>query len=214
MKIKYKTGDLSISKYQRTLEIFKDNSKSDLDKNIEILAIYCDEEVGNIMKMTPEKVGFYIAQMTEMIKNYKTNYSKRLKSLKINDVLYKINYDVTKLNVSQYVDYQMILQRNDYIGNLDSLLSVFIIPKGKNYNEGYDVDEVRQLIADNITLDVALSILFFSAKKSMSLIKRKIMYCKALMKVMRWKSKKKVEKENLKIVLEQMKELEKYLTDI
>ena len=50
MKIKYKTGDLSISKYQRTLKIFKDNSKSDLDKNIEILAIYCDEEVGNIMK--------------------------------------------------------------------------------------------------------------------------------------------------------------------
>ena len=164
--------------------------------------------------MTPEKVGFYIAQMTEMIKNYKTNYSKRLKSLKINDVLYKINYDVNKLNVSQYVDYQMILQRNDYIGNLDSLLSVFIIPKGKNYNEGYDVDEVRQLIADNITLDVALSILFFLAKKSTNLIKRKIMYCKALMKVMRWKSKKKVEKENLKIVLEQMKELEKYLTDI
>lgn len=214
MKIKYKTGDLPISKYQRTLEIFKDNSKSDLDKNIEILAIYCDEEVGNIMKMTPEKVGFYISEMTEMIKNYKTNYSKRLKSLKINDVLYNINYDVTKLNVSQYVDYQMILQRNDYIGNLDNLLSVFIIPKGKNYNEGYDVDEVRQLIADNITLDVALSILFFLAKKSTNLIKRKIMYCKALMKVMRWTSKKKVEKENLKIVLEQMKELEKYLTDI
>ena len=55
MKIKYKTGDLPISKYQRTLKIFKDNSKSDLDKNIEILAIYCDEEVGNIMKMTPEE---------------------------------------------------------------------------------------------------------------------------------------------------------------
>lgn len=162
MKLKYNSpGDLPLAKYLKTLEIFNDASLSDLDKNIEILAIYADTTVDSILKLRPDVVEEYFAEMSNSISSYKSSNSKRPKKIKINDQVYTINYNIGKLNMAQYIDFQQIIVKKNYLENLPALLSIFIIPKGHKYNDDYDIIELRNILENNITLDEALSIIFF-----------------------------------------------------
>lgn len=213
MKLKYKSpGDLPLSKYLKTLEIFNDTSLSDLDKNVEILAIYADTTVDSILKLRPDEVGAHIAEMSEAISSYKPSNSKRPKKIKINDQVYTINYNVGKLNMAQYIDFQQIIVKKNYLENLPALLSIFIIPKGHKYNDDYDILELRNVLENNLTLDEALSIVFFSKMKSTSLIKTKLLYYKAMLKTMRWTTRDKQTKEMLRMAENQLSTLESNLT--
>ena len=213
MKLKYKSpGDLPLAKYLKTLEIFNDTSLSDLDKNVEILAIYADTTVDSILKLRPEEVGVYMAEMSEAISSYKPSNSKRPKKIKINDQVYKINYNIGKLNMAQYIDFQQIIVKKNYLENLPALLSIFIIPKGHKYNDDYDILELRNVLENNMTLDEALSIVFFSKMKSTNLIKTKLLYYKAMLKIMRWKTRDKQTKEMLRMAENQLSTLESNLT--
>lgn len=213
MKLKYNSpGDLPLAKYLKTLEIFNDESLSDLDKNIEILAIYADTTVDSILKLRPDVVEEYFAQMSNSISSYKPSNSKRPKKIKINDQVYTINYNIGKLNMAQYIDFQQIIVKKNYLENLPALLSIFIIPKGHKYNDDYDIIELRNILENNITLDEALSIIFFSKMKSISLIKLKLLYYRSMLKIMRWTTKDKQTKEMLRMTENQLSILESNLT--
>ena len=213
MKIKYNSpGDLPLAKYLKTLEIFNDESLSDLDKNIEILAIYADTTVDSILKLRPDVVEEYFAEMSNSISSYKPSNSKRPKKIKINDQVYTINYNIGKLNMAQYIDFQQIIVKKNYLENLPALLSIFIIPKGHKYNDDYDIIELRNILENNITLDEALSIIFFSKMKSISLIKLKLLYYRSMLKIMRWTTKDKQTKEMLRMTENQLSMLESNLT--
>ena len=213
MQLKYNSpGDLPLAKYLKTLEIFNDASLSDLDKNIEILAIYADTTVDSILKLRPDVVEEYFADMSNSISSYKPSNSKRPKKIKINDQVYTINYNIGKLNMAQYIDFQQTIIKKNYLENLPALLSIFIIPKGHKYNDDYDIIELRRILENNITLDEALSIIFFSKMKSISLIKLKLLYYKLMLKIMRWTTKDKQTKEMLRIAQNQLSILESNLT--
>ena len=213
MKLKYNSpGDLPLAKYLKTLEIFNDESLSDLDKNIEILAIYADTTVDSILKLRPDVVEEYFAEMSNSISSYKPSNSKRPKKIKINDQVYTINYNIGKLNMAQYIDFQQIIVKKNYLENLPALLSIFIIPKGHKYNDDYDIIELRNILENNITLDEALSIIFFSKMKSISLIKLKLLYYRSMLKIMRWTTKDKQTKEMLRMAQNQLSMLESNLT--
>ena len=213
MKIKYNSpGDLPLSKYLKTLEIFNDKNLSDLDKNIEILAIYADTTVDSILKLRPDEVGFYMAEMSKVISSYKPSNSKHPKKIKINDQVYKINYSIDKLNMAQYIDFQQTIIKKNYLENLPALLSIFIIPKGHKYNDDYDILELRNILENNMTLDEALSIVFFLKTKSISLIKLKLLYYKLMLKIMRWTTRDKQTKEMLMMAQNQLSMLENNLT--
>ena len=213
MKLKYNSpGDLPLAKYLKTLEIFNDASLSDLDKNIEILAIYADTTVDSILKLRPDAVEEYFAEMSNSISSYKPSNSKRPKKIKINDQVYTINYNIGKLNMAQYIDFQQIIVKKNYLENLPALLSIFIIPKGHKYNDDYDIIELRRILENNITLDEALSIIFFSKMKSISLIKLKLLYYRSMLKIMRWTTKDKQTKEMLRMAQNQLSMLESNLT--
>lgn len=213
MKLKYNSpGDLPLAKYLKTLEIFNDESLSDLDKNIEILAIYADTTVDSILKLRPDAVEEYFAEMSNSISSYKPSNSKRPKKIKINEQVYTINYNIGKLNMAQYIDFQQIIVKKNYLENLPALLSIFIIPKGHKYNDDYDIIELRNILENNITLDEALSIIFFSKMKSISLIKLKLLYYRSMLKIMRWTTKDKQTKEMLRMTENQLSMLESNLT--
>ena len=213
MKLKYNSpGDLPLAKYLKTLEIFNDESLSDLDKNIEILAIYADTTADSILKLRPDVVEEYFAEMSNSISSYKPSNSKRPKKIKINDQVYTINYNIGKLNMAQYIDFQQIIVKKNYLENLPALLSIFIIPKGHKYNDDYDIIELRNILENNITLDEALSIIFFSKMKSISLIKLKLLYYRSMLKIMRWTTKDKQTKEMLRMAQNQLSMLENNLT--
>ena len=214
MKLKYNSpGDLPLAKYLKTLEIFNDKNLSDLDKNIEILAIYADTTVDEILKLRPDAVGAYFSDMSNAISSYKPSNSKHPKKININNQVYNVNYNIDKLNMAQYIDFQQTIIKKNYLENLPALLSIFVIPKGHKYNDDYDILELRKVLENNITLDEALSIIFFLKMKSISLIKLKLLYYKLMLKIMRWTTKDKQTKEMLRMAQNQLSMLESNLTN-
>ena len=52
--------------------------------------------------------------------------------------------DFTQITVAQMMDFSVL--STDPIENIEKLLAIFLIPKGKKYNDGYDLMEVQKAI--------------------------------------------------------------------
>ena len=81
----------------------------------------------------------------------------------LNGVKYNSNYDITKVTVAQFIDYQNYLKEPEI--RLEKLLSVFFMPDGcKDYNTGYDIIKVQEDLMD-LPIPVAQSIGFFFGRQ-------------------------------------------------
>lgn len=74
----------------------------------------------------------------------------------INGTTYNSGFNLTVVTASQFVDYQNYVKNNKW----EDFLSVFFIPEGHTYNDGYDVAKVKE---DILALDfpTVKSIAFF-----------------------------------------------------
>ena len=69
--------------------------------------------------------------------------------------------DLRKVTAAQYIDFQGYAPDAEH--HLVEILSCFLVPKGKKYNDGYDILEVHAAIRDISVADaLALSAFFFS----------------------------------------------------
>ena len=81
----------------------------------------------------------------------------------INGVKYNSNFDLTKVTVAQFIDYQNYLKEDEV--RLEKLLSVFFMPDGyKDYNSGYDIIKVQEDLLE-LPIDIAQSIGFFLSRQ-------------------------------------------------
>lgn len=79
----------------------------------------------------------------------------------INNREYNSNINLTQMTTAQFVDYQNYSKETPV--DISKCLSVFIIPKGHTYNDGYDLKQVQDDIKD---LDmVTINTLAFFFKK-------------------------------------------------
>lgn len=75
--------------------------------------------------------------------------------------------DFTKINTAQYVDFQTFAK--DFPGTLPELLSCFLVPEGKAYNDGYDIAEVQKAVRSlNVPTAIGL-VTFFLLRFSQSI---------------------------------------------
>lgn len=83
---------------------------------------------------------------------------KLLKEYTLNGTVYESNFDLTVVTVAQFVDYQNYIRETT--PSFNKLLSVFFIPKDKEYNKGYDIKKVQD---DLLELDICsvMTLAFF-----------------------------------------------------
>lgn len=115
----------------------------------------------------------------------------------INGTTYCSNLNLTKVTAAQFVDYQ------NYIGTekFEDYLSVFFIPEGHKYNDGYDIEQVKK---DMLELDfpTVKSIGFFFTVQFEKLQTTTLSYLRKELKKM------KLGKEQTKKVVEMIDQLE------
>ena len=74
--------------------------------------------------------------------------------------------DFEKMTAGQFIDFQQLSGDEK---NAISLLSVYLVPEGKKYNDGYDIREVQRAIADHLNVQDAFGILAFFLARSLKL---------------------------------------------
>ena len=69
----------------------------------------------------------------------------------LNGRKYDCLYDLQGLNVSRYMDFITLMKEEDK--DLVKILGVFLVPAGKKYLEGYDIDQVYEDIRSMCVVD-------------------------------------------------------------
>lgn len=203
MKLKYKGWeDISVNIFQKlkAIETGIGDMLDNLNANIQMLSVLCDCDEDKIASLSTTEFSRLLSQ---------TEFLKEMPKAKIHDK-YMVNgkrYDVfvslKEMSVAQYIDFQSYSKDKERYFN--ELLTVFLIPHGKKYGEGYDVADVAEELGNHLSIVDAYSILFFFILLYQTLTRVTLDCSLKDMRKMMKKAKTKEEKEKLEMAIAEMK---------
>ena len=137
---------------------------------LNIIDVLYDVDSANLPAM--EVMNKYAHSLDFLMTTIPTN-EKLKDTYTINQREYNSNINLTQMTTAQFVDYQNYSKENPV--DISKCLSVFIIPKGHTYNDGYDLKQVQDDIKD---LDmVTINTLAFFFKKLYILLLETTLLC-------------------------------------
>ena len=172
---------------------------ADIDKQTDIICVLGDYDRDYVEGLRLDEYAKLVQKTKFIIEQPKVSLPEETYTLgefKLEPML-----NAKDMNVAQYTDYSTYLQLDDMQERMIGLISVFLIPKGKKYNDGYSIDKVKELILTELTVDKAMSLSAFFLD-----------YTKAWLKVMQTSLAKRLRK--MKLTKEQKEEMEKALADL
>jgi parvulin-like peptidyl-prolyl isomerase len=101
--------------------------------------------------------------------------------------------DFRKITTAQYIDFQTFAQlgKDKVEEKIVEIISVMLVPKGKKYNQDYDVLEVQNAIREYLSVAEAVSLFAFFFVQYKLLIKDSLTSCKEAAMKLRDPEKKK-----------------------
>lgn len=196
---------ITISKYYDIKDILDDEETDDITKNVKMVSVILDMDEDEVWDMDLTTVGQYIDKLKflnkfDIPKNPNMNIS--LPGYKL-----QVMKDVTKITIAQYVDYQNFISL-PFRESIDKILSVFLIPDGCKYNDGYDILDLQKTIRENLSFRVAEGLFgFFLRRYGESLIHS--------LKLLRREARMmKKNPEMKKEIMEKMEEIKKRFQDL
>lgn len=157
---------LPVGKFMELQEIVNDEEADAVDKNIAIVSILTDIDPVELYNMPIARFGELMAY-TDFLQNPLLNVPVENK-YKVCDWVLVPTVDFSKMTTAQFIDYQSYIKEANK--NLVEILTVFLIPEGHNYNDGYDMARLQNDIREhmNITEASSLSGFFLLLWKSLS----------------------------------------------
>lgn len=134
------------NKIQKAIEI-----ADETERLLTISEIVFGEEVTNLPLSEYSKK---IKELDFLKKEIPNNHL--VNNIKVNNTTYHLIGTLGNITTAQYIDYTNHLK----IGDFAKILSVFFIPKGHKYNDGYDMLQVIQDM-ECLPMDVVNSTAFF-----------------------------------------------------
>ena len=193
MKIIDNYRDLPIGMYLDICEIARRTDIDDLVKQVSTIAILTGRSEEEIYNLPIEEYKELATKTTFLSKEYDGEVLTA-KTYGINGVLLVPVEDYRKITTAQYIDFQTFAK--DVDKNIVELLSTMLVPKGKKYNQDYDVVELQKALRMHLSVADALSLLAFFFVQYNQLIKDSLISSKeAAMKLRDPEKKRRVLKE-------------------
>lgn len=190
----YSWSHITGNQYFDMLDIINDPDKDEITKQAELVAIVegCTADDVLNLSMTEAATKFnklIFLNKFELLKKYNP------KKIVISGNEYTV-IDVKSMNVAQYIDYQNYISMQ-FRDSYDKILSLFLVPIGHKYNEGYDVLDVQRVIRTELSWQEVQSLLNFILREYVSSLMHSRKY---LVRKMRWMPK--TMKEEMKVQIE------------
>lgn len=203
--IKKSWKDVTIDEYFDLCERLSDDTLTDYEKIIIKIAFITGKSEDEIWNLS--WYDFRNLQVESLwMEEFQLKENVKFKSIEINGEKYSIDTNLQNFTVAQYIDFQTFFPKRKtnerVIGNI---LACFIIPKGKKYAEGYDIQELVENINSNLDIMTANEIMFFFLKQYLISIRATANYFNWILKRMKKKSKNSQEIEAVEKEWEKMK---------
>lgn len=89
----------------------------------------------------------------------------------LNGKRYILTNDLSKITTAQYIDYMNYINSGVDINTYNNFLAIFFIPEGHEYNDGYNLNEVKNNIDNYLSIVDATSIAGFFLRYAKRLLK-------------------------------------------
>lgn len=188
MKIIDNYRDLPIGMYLDICEIDKRTDIEELHKQVCIISILTGREEEEIYNLPLEEYKELAAKSAFLMREY-DGQVKTAQSYGINGMVLIPVEDYRKITTAQYIDFQTFAK--DPERNIVELLSCMLVPKGKKYNQDYDIIELQKALRMHLSVADALSLLAFFFIKYHELIKDSLISSRAAAMKLRDPEKKK-----------------------
>lgn len=152
--------ELPIGDYQDILALCKDESLEELDRQVKILSILTKVDEDTLLNLPIQDFKMLTSRMGFLEKDLPTKVTKLEDSYKIGKFELVPVKDMRKVITAQYIDFQSFHQAG-FEDHFVEILSCLLVPKGKKYNQDYDIIEVQDAIRRNLNVHDAASLYAF-----------------------------------------------------
>lgn len=194
--MKNKWSDITIADYKQINEITSRELDSDLEKSVAYLAVLMNEDEDKLWSLTLPELNALLEQ-TKWLNSEFTFNKHPFKHIVINGEKYDVMVDIMKFTVAQYADFQIYWDHRTDPEWMAKLMTVFVIPRGKKYNDGYDAAALAETLENNLSITDFNSICFFFLLDLLNLTRGIALYSTWLTRKMRKNPKMKDNIETL-----------------
>lgn len=199
IKLRYNSWDeVSIEKYEELLKA--SDVEDDLQRTINILAVLTDEKPQDIENINLEELNT-LTRNTKWVNEFDFDKSDKPKTFKMEGIEYNVTRRVPDMTVAQYADFQAYFGKTT---DMEILLSIFVIPKGHKYGEGYDMEDLQRSLKKHMPITTANSIIYFFLKGSLNLLNSTLTSLESQLKQARNLTKKKEIQEKIDTAMSQI----------
>ena len=149
-------SDVNVKTFKKIQDYISTTQDGNIEQSVHLLSLIEGKDEDTYFNMP-------IKQLTEEFAKLKfmecTPQAAKVKNTyKINGTEYVLTTNLQEMTVAQYIDYQVYIKNPQQY--MQEMLTVFLIPKGKKYNEDYDIAEAAKDMGD-LPIEDAYGISFF-----------------------------------------------------
>lgn len=175
MKIIDNYRDLPIGMYLDICEIDRRTDIDELHKQVGIISLLsgmAEEDIYNL------PIGDYktLASKTRYLSHPYDGEVLTAKVYSLDGWVLQPVQDFRKISTAQYIDFQTFVKGGEQ--NIVEIISTMLVPKGKKYNQGYDVVELQKSLREHLSVADALSLFAFFFVQYNQLIKDSLTSCR------------------------------------
>ena len=175
MKIIDNYRDLPIGMYLDICEIDRRTDIDELNKQVQIISMLTGESEEDIYNLPLEEYQVLAAKSFYLRKPYDGEV--------LVAKMYKCGgwdlipiEDFRKITTAQYIDFQTFSKGGE--SKVVEILSTMLIPKGKKYNQDYDIVELQKVLREHLSVVDALTLFAFFFVQYNQLIKDSLICCR------------------------------------
>lgn len=151
--------DLPLGKYEEIVHLCREEM-TEVDRRVAIIAVLAGLTEDEVLRLPLDVFTDYSARSRFAERECPENMVPAVvKSYALGGMVLVPVTDIRKITAAQYIDFQNFAQ--DKENHFIELLSCFLVPRGMEYNEGYDVLDVHNAIREEMSVAQAIALLAF-----------------------------------------------------
>lgn len=151
--------DLPVGKYEEIVRLC-DEEMTDVDRKVAILSVLTGLTEDEVLHLPLDKFSEYSARSRFLESECPENLIPGVaRSYPIGGFVLVPVTDIRKITAAQYIDFQTFSKDRD--NRAVEMLSCFLVPRGCEYNDGYDVLDVHRAIREEMSVAEMLALLAF-----------------------------------------------------
>lgn len=196
-------NELTVGKYQEIRKIDFDDLDI-LEQQVALIAVLNDMDEEEVFDLPLEEYKELSAGLQFLNTPPQIDYKRKLKSITLKGQEYRILQDAREMTAGQYIDYQHYLGADNFDEQLPNILTVFVLPKDKEYGEDYDIYELAQTFRNDMPIITAMEIAAFFFRVSQFSIKTSLRSLRMRLRMMMRRTKDETVKEQMREAISQL----------